>query len=127
MNSSGPLVFDKTRYNYGKHYSTSSGKYTAPSSGQYLLTVNLYTTGTANVGSHFIVIDGAVATYIREQPGTASYRMGITTIVLTLSAGQSIWVTPQFGVGGNNIHGASVNAGAYLYSWFAVSVLSIEP
>ena len=42
--SSG-LIFNTALYNIGGHYSTSTGRFTAPVTGTYLLTAECYTTG----------------------------------------------------------------------------------
>jgi len=53
--SSTVLVFDTTAYNIGSHYSTSTGRFTAPVAGKYLFTFHafLHTTYDNDTDSYF--------------------------------------------------------------------------
>ena len=62
---SGPLVFDQTGYNYGSHYSTSTGRFTAPVTGLYLITSQLR--GKKYSAAYFLRVDvGRWVTYTHE-------------------------------------------------------------
>ena len=93
---SGPLVFDRTKYNYGSHYSTSSGKFTAPVTGLYLITSQLF--GRKNIANYWLTVDGDYVTFINERNGQGNDGdvMGYTNVVLKLNAGQQLWIDPAF-------------------------------
>ena len=53
------IVFDETEYNYGTHYSTSTGRFTAPFDGVYHFSVYTITQGNVNNGAIKIYVNGA--------------------------------------------------------------------
>ncbi len=59
--SSGPLIFDQTKYNNANGYSTESGIFRAPYSGKYLVTVQLQGKG-AEAGAT-VMLDGITYAY----------------------------------------------------------------
>ena len=89
-----PIVFDKEEYDYGNNYNTSTGVYTVPYSGLYLIHVRVY--GLNKSATHLIRVDGDTVTYTYEQDPDHRYQTGSTSIVLHLLAGQEVTVDPHF-------------------------------
>ncbi len=116
---SNPLVFDRTKYNYGSYYSTRTGKFTAPVSGLYLITSQLY--GRQNTAEYFLRVNGVDVTYANEvdEQDSDDRVMGQTTVVLKLNAGQQVWIDPNFS-GSDTIGGTSTN---HMSSYFGAHLL----
>ncbi len=115
-----PLVFDSTKYNYGSHYSTSTGKFTAPVSGMYLITSQLQ--GRKNSAEYRLWVDGnnsVTFTFERDRQDSDGHVMGYTTIVLKLNAGQQVWIDPYFS-GSNTLSGSATFS---MLSYFGAHLL----
>ncbi len=112
-------MFNRTRYNYGSHYSTRTGKFTAPVTGLYLITSQL--NGRKNTAQYHLRVDGNPVTYTDEEDEQDSdgHVMGYTTVVLKLNAGQQVWIYPHFG-GSDTVLGCY---GAQMFSWFGAHLL----
>ncbi len=112
------LVFDQTRYNYGPHYSTRTGKFTAPVTGLYLITSQLY--AMKKRADYYLVVDDiqVTFTYEKDEQDSDGRVMGQITIVLKLNAGQQVWIDPGFS--GSD---AMVGSIGEMYSWFGAHLL----
>ncbi len=121
----GIIVFDVTKYNYGSGYSTSTGKFRAPVTGLYQVTVQLRTlNGDAQ---HFLIVDGKRVTLTDEfdtNPSKAanghSYKhiVGATDIILKLAKGEQLWVEPDLRL----LSGSRDTNG--MFSWFGATLLT---
>ena len=91
------LVFPHVITNKGQGYSSSSGKFTAPTDGTYVFTVTAVSYG-GNWLSLDIVHDGVrkVGTW---SDNSASYQTGTNLVVLELDRGDAVWVKLTFGKG----------------------------
>ena len=120
--SDGPLVFDRTRYNYGSHYSTRTGKFTAPVTALYLITSHLR--GTKNRADYSLMVDGVDVTYTSDKNAQDSdgHVIGHTNIVLKLNVGQQFWIDPKFS-GSDTVAGIYANSHPPIYSWFGAHLL----
>ena len=112
-------MFDQTRYNYGSHYSTSTGKFTAPVTGLYLITSKLY--GIKNRADYWLRVNGNAVTYTDEfdEQDSDGRVMGYNTVVLKLNAGQQVWIDPYFS-GSDAMNGSSYLG---MQSWFGAHLL----
>ena len=54
---SGAQIFDLVKYNNGGHYSSTTGKFTAPENGYYLITAQIL--GANKNAVHQLFVDGA--------------------------------------------------------------------
>lgn len=89
--SGGTIVLDTISFNVGSHYSTSTGRFTAPVAGKYFVSFTSYTqsTGTMTLkknGSDFIVTDVAFL-YL---PNNVSARSGGISGLIHLNANDYI-------------------------------------
>ncbi len=90
-----PLVFDAEKYDYGNNYNMTTGVYTVPYGGLYLIHARVY--GANKIASHHILVDGDYVTYTRGyEPNGYSHQSASTSIVLHLLAGQEVTVYPDF-------------------------------
>ena len=107
-----PIPFDLEEYDYGDNYDPSTGIYTVPLDGLYLIHARVY--GKNNDADHFIRVDGSIVTYTKRTDPDESFQHASTTIVLHLLAGQQVAVDPDFY---NNVWGnkASSFGAALLY------------
>ena len=106
-----PLIFDNARINSGGHYSTSTGKYTVPYSGVYEFSVHL-----AYYSSYirfYIDVDNSPIDSHYDTNTDSPYRS--TTVLLELTAGQTVHIDADYGVQGSS---------SYLYSYFSGHLIS---
>jgi len=85
--SGGTIVLDTTSFNVGSHYSTSTGRFTAPVAGKYFVSFTSYTESTGTItlkknGSDFTVTDVAFL-YL---PNNVSARSGGISGLIHLNA-----------------------------------------
>lgn len=111
------LVFDRTRYNYGSHYSTSTGKFKVPVTGLYIITAHIY--GINEYPSYRLMVDNVITIWARgARDGNL---VGYTNVILNLSVGQEVWIRPMLSgidiIYGYNLDGGmNTYFGAYLLS-----------
>ena len=112
------ITFDTEVYDDGDNYDPSTGIYTVPYDGYYLIHARVYGK-VSNDGSHHIMVDGNKKTFTRESDpdttGSAPYQAGSTSITLHLLAGQEVAVDPYF-------DGTVAGAG-YMATTFGVTLL----
>ena len=106
-----PLIFDDAHINSGGHYSTSTGQYTVPYSGVYEFSVHL--TYYSSYISFNIDVDNSATDSHSDYYNDSPYRS--TTVLLELSAGQTVHVDANYGVYGSS---------SYLYSYFSGRLIS---
>jgi len=83
------VVFNATTYNIGSHYSTSTGLFTAPVSGNYIFSASIYQ--NAFVAQLWFMINGSrERTFVHDHNNTAQILAGSS--VVYLSAGNTIGV-----------------------------------
>lgn len=105
-NQNDYVIFDTVYHNIGGHYSTSTGRFTAPIAGRYLFCV-INNMGAANQADTFLRINGSNALGVEYDPATGgtAYWLGLSIpVVLDLNANDYIQVyingTPATGVEG---------------------------
>ncbi len=89
-----PILFDTEAYDYGDNYNPSTGKYTVPYNGTYLIHARVY--GWDNYASHNIMVDGDDVAYTKEYDNDEMAQASSTSIVLHLVAEQAVTVDPEF-------------------------------
>ncbi len=96
-----PIPFDTEEYDYGNNYNPSTGIYTVPLDGLYLIHARVY--GADNWAAHIIKVDTDGVTYSLAYDPDYIYQQATTSIVLHLLAGQEVTVDPAFSgtVGGD--------------------------
>ena len=114
-----PIVFDLTPVNYGESYDSTTGIYTVPMNGLYEFSVQIYCILNENSCVYYISVDGILAT---DTPfalaDTPNGRVGVaTTVVLELSQGQQVWISP-----GDFVYDVKGAANG-MASWFAGQLL----
>ncbi len=120
------LVFDQTKYNYGSHYSTSSGKFSAPVTGLYLVTVQMV--GTNHTSDYWLnVHNGIRGEAITRSPhinyvDSDGVTTATTSVVVKLTQGHHLYVLPAF-TGSNVIYGNSMDYDM-MGSFFSAILLS---
>jgi hypothetical protein len=92
------VVFGSTQFNTGNHYSTSTGRFTAPVAGQYFFTFALLG-ATGYTGSYWagIKLNNATNIAFAEIDWPGNYRTLSASIVMQMSAGD--FVTVQLDLG----------------------------
>ncbi len=114
------IKYNGKKYDRGNNYDTTTYKYTAPLTGQYLVTSNLYT--STNKAHQEIQINGVGFTRsYRYVPDTGSWLGSEPTLVLEMNAGDKLSVLPMFGADG--VIGGS--DGTYMTTWLSVSLLYV--
>ncbi len=110
----GIIVFDTISYNYGSGYSNVTGKFQAPTSGLYQVTVQL--AGKGGDAEHFLRVNGQRVTFTDKRDTSTENKDGIvigtTGVVLKLAKSQELWVEPALGPLRGSSHGLSME------SWF---------
>jgi len=92
---SSTIVFNAEEFDDGSNYATGTGKFTAPVSGKYRFTCQLWITTTiANIryGINFLHEGTVIRKYRREAASTGGQAFQSTTLV-KLDAGDDFWVT----------------------------------
>lgn len=94
----GPVIFDTVLFDLGSNYSTSTGIFTCPNNGQYLVCVNItFNTLTIvnTIGEVRILIGGATFNRAALNPGAVQtgglYSFGFS-IVIPATAGETIQI-----------------------------------
>ena len=88
------IIFDREKYDYGNNYNTSTGIYTVPYNGLYLIHARVY--GTDKDAGHSITVDGDAVTYTYGHDPDYQDQSASTSVVLHLQAGQEVAVNPSF-------------------------------
>jgi len=87
--TSGDIVLDQTQINSGNNYNTSTGLYTAPSSGDYFFQVNFKRGGTGAGDLYFEKNGSAVSSTYMQYSGTSATTTTFS-VVLTLASSDTI-------------------------------------
>lgn len=106
-----PLIFDNAHINSGGHYSTSTGQYTVPYSGVYEFSVHLQY--YSSYIRFYIEVDNSPFDSHYDAYTDNPYRS--TTVLLELTAGQTVHIDADYGVYGSS---------SYLYSYFSGHLIS---
>ena len=88
------IHFDTEEYDNGNNYSPSTGTYTVPYDGHYLIHAWLYAYN--NDASHYVKVNGDAITWYKGYDDGTSAQSATTSVVLHLLAGQQITVIPDF-------------------------------
>lgn len=92
--STGYLVWDSTATNVGGHYSTSTGRFTAPVAGVYFFSYQLQHKGDNSTSAYAdLYINGSLYRGMRsENVGAANYQTTAASCVLTLAANDYVQI-----------------------------------
>ena len=104
----GIYIFQKSVINPGGHYDNTSGAYTAPYDGIYLIGVHLQATSTSGTIGFQIRIDGT--NYYADTWVVAEYKSA--TMIIQLEAGQAVDVMES---GSSTIDGQSGLLRSYFF------------
>jgi len=108
------VVWNNTRHNIGGHYSTSTGKFTAPLAGVYLFTGQAFTNNANDIALDLQV--NAVSRFRFQADDNAAYRSGTFAYTTLLSASDEVYMyttteTAHFNTNGLYSHFAGVLIG----------------
>ena len=96
--TTGTIVFDTADVNVGNHYSTSTGNFTAPIAGKYLLFTTVLSAAGVNVGADMKINGTRYAVTEESWPNTSStYRSTSITAIASLSANDAVRVENKQG------------------------------
>ncbi len=117
----GIVVFNGIKYNYGLGYSINSGKFIAPITGLYQITVQVNT--KSGDAEHALIVDGKRMVFTDEydtnNENGGTWVVGATDIIFQLDKGQQLWVEPHFK---GTFRGFSETWG--IMSWFGATLLN---
>ena len=85
------VVWNNTRHNIGGHYSTSTGKFTAPLAGVYLFTGQAFTDNTSNITLDLQVNASSRFRY-QDVTDSNGYRSGTFSYITFLSASDEVYI-----------------------------------
>ena len=101
----GSIILNTVILNTGGHYSTGTGRFTAPVAGRYLFSFTGFIENDSSFGDVRLLINGGsfVRTYTNEATGV--YRPFAITVITQLAAGDYVQpdVTPNLHTNGNPI------------------------
>ena len=88
------IHFDREEYDYSDNYNPSTGLYTVPHDGLYL--IHSLVRGTNDQASHYITVDGVQVAYARGYVSGHGPQTASLSVALHLVSGQEIGVDPLF-------------------------------
>ena len=97
-NDSGPtdpVIFNATHLNVGNHYNTSTGKFTAPVTGNYMFIGSIDPTSTGSISVQFVK-NGVDVLNIRTYSSLADGSQA-TAGIIPLAAGDTFWLKTNLG------------------------------
>ena len=106
--SQGVIAYDTVLWDSASAYSTSTGKYTCPTAGKYLVTATLGVVPTASgewvLMQLFQNSSGGATSYAQSSTNAANLTLGVTD-TLSCAAGDTLWAQSQASTAlpGNNI------------------------
>jgi hypothetical protein len=94
VNENTYYVFNDAAYNIGGHYSTSTGKFTAPVAGRYQINVNLMSADTATLDNkHWqLVVNASTVQRVYSSNGSAVHHRWNWNGILSLAANDYVEV-----------------------------------
>tara|TARA_R100001509_G_C4839197_1_gene205982 strand:+ start:91 stop:1038 length:948 start_codon:yes stop_codon:yes gene_type:complete len=96
--TTGTIIFDTADVNVGNNYSTSTGNFTAPIAGKYLLYTNILSASGTNVGADLKINGTRYAVTEESFPNTSgTYRSTSITSIASLSANDAVRVENKQG------------------------------
>ena len=84
------VIYNATTQNVGSHFSTSTGKFTAPVAGMYLFQGSAYSNGGTNFNQAWLVVNGARAIYTDTVVSTTGATIFSATFLIYLSANDTV-------------------------------------
>ena len=94
--TTGTIIFDTADVNVGNHYSTSTGKFTAPIAGIYLLYTNILSNSGTTVGAD-LKINGNRYAVTEESWTVNAYRSTSINVIASLAANDVVRVDNKQG------------------------------
>ena len=101
--TSGTVVFNQTSHNIGNHYSTSTGRFTAPVAGRYLFSLVAMAQNDYFRGQ--IVVNSSGITQFRTDHDGAqdmNYMQATITVIYNLAANDYVFMQVDAGTAGGN-------------------------
>jgi len=103
-----PIVYNTTSYNVGSCYNTSNGLFTAPHTGDYAVSIGVYSAGGSDVSQLWTVVNGGRGTSFALSPPSGTSNLAGAGII-RLTAGDTFGMAAWFGgatatITANNLH-----------------------
>ena len=94
LNAGSIIKFNKVSTNIGNHYNVNTGTFTVPHSGIYLFSFHITTAKAYSYVIARLVVDGKhIIDATADSAGQNTEVMGGNTAILSLSVGETVWVT----------------------------------
>ena len=107
---SGTVIFTQVRFNIGSHYSTSTGRFTAPIDGMYLIILTVQHSGATSTNGYIdIQKNGGDLNARYESITGATFEAGGISAIVQMSAGDYITIVAS----ANVFHDDSTNFSGY--------------
>ncbi len=121
-NSGDKIMYNGELYDHGDNFDMASSEYTAPLTGQYLVTSNLY--AGAHKSYQSIRVNGVGVAHAYTYDDSVPWVTTEPTLVLQMNAGDKLSTVLMVEAGMTGIIGGS-NAG-WFTTWLSVSLLYAE-
>jgi hypothetical protein len=113
------VIYNATTQNVGSHFSTSTGKFTAPVAGMYIFQGTVYSEASTAFTQAWLVVNGARADYIDQKYSSTGSDIFNTTFLIYLNANDTVGYHPY----NNSNTNQTINANAN-HTWFKGYLIS---
>ena len=113
------ITYNATTQNVGSHFSTSTGKFTAPVAGMYVFQASAWSSGGTAFTQAWLVLNGVRADYSDQSVSTTGNSIFSATFLIYLSANDTVGYHPYNGTNTNQ----TITANSY-HTWFKGYLIS---